>query len=205
MGLYGLGITGKIPHPCPDASYKPNLALVRLIASSSQGGRLNLKQPSQGTLAAHRAASALPGIRRLRLCLEINTMVPWGPAMASCWVSAAMPVLLHVDDVTARGSPVLKTTHPSLPHSGCNGSGYLVQVCYADACYVTQDNGLGSTHGPRVTTRARSKRGSDAGAIDVRTCVVRYIFDCELECPANYGVPTSGRPRFICTGSKISP
>ena len=47
---------------------------------------------------------------------------------------------------------------------------------------------LESTHGPRVTTRARSKRGSDAGAIGARTRAARYDFDCELECPANYTV-----------------
>ena len=57
-----------------------------------------------------------------------------------------------------------------------------------------------STHGPRVTTRARSKRGSDAGAIDVQTRAVRSGLDRELECPANYGVPTSGRPRFFLLG-----
>ena len=47
---------------------------------------------------------------------------------------------------------------------------------------------LESTHGPRVTTRERSKRGSDAGAIGVRTRAVRHDLDCELECPANYTV-----------------
>ena len=62
---------------------------------------------------------------------------------------------------------------------------------------------LESTHGPRVTTRERSKRGSDAGAIDVRTRAVRFDLVRELECPANYGVPKSGRPRFFCHGSVL--
>ena len=56
-----------------------------------------------------------------------------------------------------------------------------------------------STHGPRVTTRERSKRGSDAGTIDVWTRTVRSALDRGLECPANYGVPTSGRMRFFVT------
>ena len=62
-----------------------------------------------------------------------------------------------------------------------------------------------STHGPRVTTRERSKRGSDAGAIRVRTRAVRSDPDCVLECPTNYGVPKSGRSRIICTRPVNSP
>ena len=88
-------------------------------------------------------------------------------------------------------------TQSAQTRSGCRGSDNPGTSARCSKAREVFSPSRMPTHGPRVTTRARSKRGSDAGAIDVRARTVRFDLDRGLECPANYGVPTSGRTRFF--------
>ena len=105
--------------------------------------------------------------------------------------------------VRIRDSPALEAPHPSMPQTSCTRSGNPGESARRLHARESDSTCRISTHGPRVTTRERSKRGSDAAAFEARAQGTRYVLFCASECHANYGVHATGRMRFFCNESAI--